>query len=61
MTEETAADALTQLKAKGMQIHVQTPAEQATWKAAMQKPVIDAFLKSAPQDGQKTLDLLKGL
>jgi TRAP-type C4-dicarboxylate transport system substrate-binding protein len=61
VTEETAADALTQLKAKGMQIHVQTPAEQATWKAAMQKPVIDAFLKSAPQDGQKTLDLLKGL
>jgi hypothetical protein len=44
-----------------MQIHVQTPAEQATWKAAMQKPVVDAFLKSAPQDGQKTLDLLKGL
>ena len=61
VTEETAADALTQLKAKGMQIHVQTPAEQATWKAAMQQPVIDAFLKSAPQDGQKTLDLLKSL
>jgi len=49
------------LKAKGMTIHVQTPAEEATWRSAMQKPVIDAFLKSAPQDGQKILDLIKGL
>jgi TRAP-type C4-dicarboxylate transport system substrate-binding protein len=61
VTEATAADALVQLKAKGMTIHVQTPAEEATWRAAMQKPVIDAFLKSAPQDGQKILDLIKGL
>lgn len=61
VTEQTAADALVELKAKGMTIHVQTPAEEATWRAAMQKPVIDAFLKSAPQDGQKILDLIKGL
>jgi C4-dicarboxylate-binding protein DctP len=61
VTEATAADALVQLKAKGMTIHVQTPQEQQTWKAAMQKPVIDAFLKSAPQDGPKILDLLKAL
>lgn len=61
VTEATAADALVQLKAKGMTIHVQTPEEQATWRAAMQKPVIDAFLKSAPQDGPKILELLKGL
>jgi len=39
----------------------QTPEEQATWRAAMQKPVIDAFLKSAPEDGPKILELLKGL
>ena len=44
-----------------MQIHVQTPDEEVTWRAAMQQPVIDAFLKSAPQDGQKILDLIKGL
>jgi C4-dicarboxylate-binding protein DctP len=61
ITEATAADALVQLKAKGMQIHVQTPEEQAAWRAAMQQPVVDAFLKSAPQDGPKILDLLKAL
>jgi len=61
VTEATAADALVQLKAKGMTIHVQAPAEEATWRSAMQKPVIDAFLKSAPHDGQKILDLIKGL
>jgi len=61
VTEATAADALVQLKAKGMTIHVQTPEEESTWRTTMQKPVIDAFLKSAPQDGQKILDLIKGL
>ncbi|MGE5171667.1 MAG: TRAP transporter substrate-binding protein DctP [Rudaea sp.] len=61
VTEATAADALVQLKAKGMQIHVQTPEEEATWRAAMQKPVLDAFLKSAPEDGRKILDLVNKL
>jgi C4-dicarboxylate-binding protein DctP len=61
VTEATAADALVQLKAKGMQIHVQTPEEEATWRAAMQKPVLDAFQKSAPQDGRKILDLVNKL
>jgi TRAP-type C4-dicarboxylate transport system substrate-binding protein len=61
VTEATAADALVQLKTKGMQIHVQTPEEQASWRAAMQKPVLDAFVKSAPQDGPKILELLKAL
>ena len=61
VTEDTAADALVQLKAKGMTIHMQTPDEQAAWRAAMQKPVIDAFIKSAPEDGPKILDLLKAL
>ena len=61
VTEATAADALVQLKGKGMQIHVQTPEEQATWRAAMQKPVLDVFLKSAPEGGPKILELLKAL
>lgn len=61
ITEATAADALKELKAKGMQIHVQTPQEEAAWKAVMEKPVVDAFLKSAPTDGPKVLDLLHKL
>jgi C4-dicarboxylate-binding protein DctP len=61
VTERTAADALVQLKAKGMELHVQTPEEEAKWRAVMQQPVIDAFLKSAPQDGAKILELLKAL
>ncbi len=59
VTEATAAAALRDLQAKGMTIHVQTPAEQATWRALMEKPVVDAFLKSAPEGGAKILDLLK--
>jgi C4-dicarboxylate-binding protein DctP len=61
VTEKTAADAVVQLREKGMQLHMQTPAEAAAWKAAMQQPVMDAFLKAAPQDGPKLLDLLNKL
>ncbi len=58
ITEATAEDAIKQLQAKGMQLHLQTPAEIEQWKAAMQKPVLDAFLKAAPQDGPKLIELL---
>ena len=61
ITEATAAAALKDLQTKGMTIHVQTPPEQQTWKAAMQKPVMDAFLKSAPADGPKIVELLQKL
>jgi C4-dicarboxylate-binding protein DctP len=61
VTEATAAAALKDLQTKGMTIHVQTPQEQETWKAAMQKPVMDAFLKSAPADGPKIIELLQKL
>ena len=61
LTEKTAADASGQLREKGMTIHQQTAAEQKAWVDAMQKPVIDAFTKSAPDDGQKLIDLLKKL
>jgi C4-dicarboxylate-binding protein DctP len=61
VTETTAAAALKDLQTKGMTIHVQTPQEQETWKAAMQKPVMDAFLKSAPADGPKIIELLQKL
>ncbi len=60
LTEETANKAIPQLREKGMTIHQQTAAEQKAWAAAMQKPVIDAFIKSAP-DGQKLIELLQKL
>ena len=44
-----------------MTIHLQTPQELKIWKAAMQKPVMDAFLKSAPADGPKIVELLQKL
>ena len=61
VTEATAAAALKDLQTKGMTIHVQAPQEQQAWKAAMQKPVMDAFLKSAPTDGPKIIELLQKL
>jgi len=60
ITEETAAAAVKDLQAKGMTLHMQPPAEQEVWKAAMQKPVLDAFVKASP-DGQKLIDLMKKL
>ncbi len=59
VTEATAAAAAGQLRERGMVIHVQTPAEVETWKKAMQQPVIDAFLKSAPDGGAKIIELLQ--
>jgi C4-dicarboxylate-binding protein DctP len=61
ITEATAAAALTDLKAKGMVLHVQSPQERETWRAAMEKPVRDAFLKSAPEGGAKIIELLQKL
>ncbi|MBI3451488.1 MAG: TRAP transporter substrate-binding protein DctP [Rhodospirillales bacterium] len=61
ITEKTADDAIKQLQEKGMTLHIQNAQEIAQWKAAMQKPVLDAFLKAAPQDGQKLIDLLNKL
>jgi C4-dicarboxylate-binding protein DctP len=61
VTEGTAAAALTDLGGKGMTLHLQTPQEQATWRAAMEKPVVDAFLKTAPEGGAKIIELLQKL
>ncbi len=60
-TEATAAAAVGELRAKGMTIHEQTLEEQATWRAAMQPPVIEAFRRSAPDGGQRILALLEAL
>ncbi|MBM3567518.1 MAG: C4-dicarboxylate ABC transporter [Alphaproteobacteria bacterium] len=60
ITEATAAEAVGQLRDKGMAIHAQSAAETAAWKAAMQRPVIEAFTKAAP-DGQKLMELISKL
>jgi C4-dicarboxylate-binding protein DctP len=61
VTENTAAAAVAELRAKGMTIHEQTAAESATWSAAMQRPVIDAYLRLAPEGGPRTLELLRAI
>jgi C4-dicarboxylate-binding protein DctP len=61
VTEATAAAAVEHLKKSGMKVHVNTPEEDAVWKNAMQKPVIDEFLRLAPQDGKKLLDAIEKL
>jgi C4-dicarboxylate-binding protein DctP len=60
-TEASAGAAVGELRAKGMTIHEQTAAETAAWQAVMQPPVIEAFLRAAPEGGQRALDLLARL
>ncbi len=61
LTEATAAAATVELRERGMVIHEQTAAETEAWKAVMQKPVLDAFLRAAAEGGQQALDLLAKL
>lgn len=59
-TEAAAEDAITELGAKGMILHRQSPEEIRIFTQAMQPPVLKAFIAASP-DGQKMLDLLGGL
>ena len=61
VTEETAEAAVGELRAKGMTIHEQTPDQSATWRGAMQQPVVDAFLRMAPEGGNRILELLRAI
>jgi len=61
ITEKTADDAIKQLQDKGMQLKIHNAQEAAAWRAAMQKPVLDAFLKAAPQDGPRLVEALNKL
>lgn len=61
LTEATAAAAIKTLPERGMTLHMQTAAEAATWKKALQPPVIEAFNKAVPQDGPKLIDALNKL
>jgi TRAP-type C4-dicarboxylate transport system substrate-binding protein len=61
ITEETAAAAIGELRAKNMTIHEQTSQEAEAWKARMQPPVLEAFLRLAPENGRRVLDLMQAL
>ncbi|MCI0754537.1 TRAP transporter substrate-binding protein DctP [Teichococcus vastitatis] len=61
LTEAVAGKAVTELREKGMTVHQQTPEEAASWAAVMQKPVVDAFLRQAPENGRRLLDALQAL
>lgn len=61
VTERTAGAATGTLRERGMNIHESTPAEVAAWTAAMRQPVIDEFLRAAPQDGQRIIDAIQRL
>jgi C4-dicarboxylate-binding protein DctP len=60
-TVRTADAAVGELRAKGMTVHEQTPEQVAQWRDAMQKPVMDAFLKLTPENGPRLLDLLRAV
>jgi C4-dicarboxylate-binding protein DctP len=61
VTEQTASAAVTELRARGMTVHEQTAAEAAAWRGAMQQPVVDAFLRMAPEGGPRSMELLRGI
>ena len=61
VTERTAAEALAELRTRGMTLHEQTAAEAEAWRAVMRPPVVEAFLRQAPDGGKRILDLLQAL
>jgi C4-dicarboxylate-binding protein DctP len=61
VTERTAAEALTELRARGMTLHEQTAAEAEAWRGVMRPPVVEAFTRQAPEGGKRILDLLQAL
>lgn len=61
ITETTAEEAIRDLKAKGMELTVHTPAQIEVWKKAMQPPVMKSFLEATGEDGKKLIDLMNKL
>lgn len=57
-SEEASASAPGDLAAKGVKIHVATPAENAAFKAAMGPAFTDGFAEEAGPDGRKLLELI---
>ncbi|WP_084536714.1 TRAP transporter substrate-binding protein DctP [Azospirillum halopraeferens] len=60
ITEKSADEAIAELKAKGMQVHVHTEDEARAFREAMQAPVIEAFRK-ASSDAGTIIDLVDKL
>lgn len=61
ITETTAEEAIRDLKAKGMELTVHTPAQIEVWKKAMQPPVMKSFLDATGEDGKKLIELMNKL
>ena len=61
VTLRTAEAAVGELRARGMELTVQTPEAAARWRDVMQKPVMDAFLRQSPENGPRLLDLLRAV
>jgi C4-dicarboxylate-binding protein DctP len=57
-TEVSAAKAPSQLREKGMKVHVHTAGEIATMKGVMGPAFDKAFSDAAGEDGQKLLDMI---
>lgn len=60
-SQEAAAAAPDELKAKGVQVHVATDAENEAFKAAMQPAFNAAFEKETGEDGKTLLGLVQQL
>ena len=60
LTEQTAEAAIEQLRDEGMEIHIQTDEEIATFKEVMQPPVMDAFIESGP-DAERIIEAVGNL
>ncbi|MGH6946906.1 MAG: TRAP transporter substrate-binding protein DctP [Kiloniellales bacterium] len=58
LTEQTADEALGQLKEKGMKVHVHSAAEAKAFADVMRPPVEKAFLEASPDDGARLIDML---
>jgi len=61
VTQRTADAAVGELRTRGMTLHEQTPEEVARWREVMQKPVMDAFLRQAPEGGARVVELLRAV
>jgi len=57
-SEKAREEAVTELQKK-MTIHLQTPQEEAAWKALMQKSVLDYFLEKTGDEGKRFIDYIQ--
>ena len=60
-SEEASAAAPDKLREKGMNVHIQTPEEQAEWQAIMGPAFDKSFGDATGDDGVKLIDLVNGI